>query len=70
MAKWLIHPFVCRIYNCVEIDGPDCVVDLVPEEEAWHYLQISPTGSPVQLSVAVKLYCELLLWPNLQSMMV
>ncbi|KAK4311369.1 hypothetical protein Pmani_017128 [Petrolisthes manimaculis] len=47
------------IYNCGEIDGPDCVVDLVPEEEAWHYLQISPTGSPVQLSLAVKLYsCE------------
>ena len=54
--------FGFRFHSCNdENDGNPCVVEFIPEEEAWHYLQLStPPGTPVQLSMAVKLHCELL----------
>ncbi|KAK8398671.1 hypothetical protein O3P69_004058 [Scylla paramamosain] len=45
-------------HNCSDEEvGNLCTVEFIPEEEAWHYLQLStPPDTPVQLSMAVKLY--------------
>ncbi|MPC32788.1 Transmembrane protein 8A [Portunus trituberculatus] len=37
-------------HNCSDEVGNLCTVEFIPEEEAWHYLQLStPPGTPVQL---------------------
>ncbi|XP_045606812.2 post-GPI attachment to proteins factor 6 isoform X1 [Procambarus clarkii] len=44
-------------HRCDEVEGNTCTMEVVPEEEAWHYLMlITPVGTSVQLSLAVKLY--------------
>ncbi|XP_063607987.1 post-GPI attachment to proteins factor 6-like isoform X1 [Penaeus indicus] len=43
------------VHNCAD-DGEVCTVEVVPEEEAWHYIQLSTHQAAVQLSMAVKFY--------------
>ncbi|XP_071532485.1 post-GPI attachment to proteins factor 6-like isoform X2 [Panulirus ornatus] len=46
------------IHRCEEEEGigDTCTMKVVPEEEAWHYLQLITHDTSVQLSMAVKLY--------------
>ncbi|XP_064087571.1 post-GPI attachment to proteins factor 6-like isoform X2 [Macrobrachium nipponense] len=43
------------IHKC-EGDRNTCTLEVIPEEENWHYLQLETRGRLVQLSLAVKLF--------------
>lgn len=48
---------LCSVHNCAD-DGAVCTLEVVPEEEAWHYIQLSTHQAAVQLSMAVKFYSK------------
>lgn len=57
VQKRMLALLLSRVHNCAD-DGEVCTLEVVPEEEAWHYIQLSTHQAAVQLSMAVKFYSK------------